>query len=817
MERFTLNGQWDARCFTRDGAEEFAFSGQVPGCVHTDLAGTRIPKDIFYRDNANACQWIEDRDWQYTKTFTLNAVPPHARLVFEGLDTYADITLNGVLLGSTDNMFIRHTFEAAPLLRTGENVLSVYFQSPVRMVEGLEARPAAFTAERLHTRRIQCTYGWDWVARFVTCGIWRDVYLDFADGFAVKNAYIYTEALVGPHAQIAAEVEFEGFETGGILEMEVTDPDGNCICRRRHFCKESALKEYLDIPNARLWYPAGYGEQPLYTLKLNGTTYPFGVRTALIQQLPDETDSPYYQKCLEIKDSVSGEIYDRNEEFSGFQLHINGVPVMCKGANWVPSEPFPSAETDEKITTLLTLAKVAGVNMLRVWGGGIFEKQHFYNECDRLGILVTQDFLMACGHYPEENEHFIEQLRRETEFAAVELRNHPCLVWWSGDNENAVLGYDDAEDYTGRTAIHQGILPVLSRLDPRRRFLLSSPYGGTPYASKTAGTTHNTQYLGASIFPYIMDTDMVDYKEHFATYLARFIAEEPTTGAVSLPSLRRFMEDADIFGPDDMWQYHTKSNPALSFSLFDVLLNFTRKVMGEFTDSADRYFKLKYNQFEWIRISMENIRRHRGFINGIVYWMWNDCWPASSGWAFADYYCLPKASFYSFKRCAGELLVSIDKTDGYDIYLCNDGLVEKNVSLSLSYIQNGVVTPVAEMNATAAPAASEKVYTLPAGAVPAGALLICDALCGDRHDRAFYRQGTLPIVPCAAPAVLARNENSITLQAETYTHAVELEGEYVFEDNYFSLLPGEQRTVAFRPAANARTTDLTVTGYTIET
>jgi len=483
----------------------------------------------------------------------------------------------------------------------------------------------------------------------------------------------------------------------------------------------------------------------------------------------------------------------------------------------VPSEPFPSAETEEKITTLLSLATEAGLNMLRIWGGGIFETQHLYNECDRLGILVTQDFLMACGHYPEEKDYFIEQLQKEAEFAAYELRNHPCLVWWSGDNENAIMGYDEAEDYQGRTAIHKGIMPVLYKLDSKRRFLLSSPYGGKFYASKTVGTTHNTQYIGESVFPYILETDMHDYKEFFGTLLARFIAEEPTLGAISLPSLKKFMEHSDIFDSDEMWNYHMKGNDALPYTLFDVLYNFAQKVFGDFTDGADRYFKLKYNQFEWVRITMENIRRNKGFANGIVYWMWNDCWPASAGWAFVDYYCLPKASFYSFKRCASEVLASIEETSEYDIFVCNDGLSEKQINLSLLYIKQGKLFKLTEQKATVGAQLSEKVCSLPLSSLPDGAMLICDVSYAEECDRAFYIDGTLPMVKCDAPEVVEQDENHITLTATEYIHAVELEGEYVFDDNYFSLLPGETRSISFRPAKNAQSTNLTVEGYTVRT
>lgn len=813
--KLDLNGFWQGTCYDTDGKETFCFDGKVPGCVHTDLAGTKLPADLYYRDNADLCQWVEERDWAYCRSFCLEEVPENSQLVFEGLDVYADVYLNGKLLGSTDNMFIPHRFDVTQVLRRGENTLRVYFHSPIRRVAGLPPRKAAFgTFERIYTRRVQCTYGWDWVARFVTCGIWRDVYLEATSGFGLKDVYIYTESISCGSAQIVVEAEFENYEQGGIAELEILDPQGIRVYRQNWFCREPQLKAYIDLPNAKLWYPAGYGDQPLYILRLCGKETTFGIRTVSIRQLPDAPGSDYYDLCLAIKDSESGRKYDHNEEFSGFLLLVNDVPVLCKGANWVPCEPFPSAESEDKITQLLTLAREAGVNMLRVWGGGIFEKQHFYDQCDRLGLLVTQDFLMACGHYPEEDQSFLDALGKETAFAALALRNHPCLMWWSGDNENAVLGSDTAEDYRGRTAIHRGIGPVLERLDPRRRFLPSSPCGGNTYASKTVGTTHNTQFLGQDIFPYIMNGDMADYKAHFSQLLARFIAEEPTCGAACLPSLRRFMTDADIFDSDDMWQYHTKSNPSLSFTLFDMQQHFAEKVLGAFADGHDRFFKLKYGQFEWVRVSMENVRRHRGFINGIIYWMWNDCWPASSGWSFVDYYCLPKASFYSFKRCAGEMLISIDRQAGYDIYLCNDSLEAKEVALSVKYILSGRCVALQDICCTVDPACSEKVLTLPLTMLPEGAVLVCDGACGQWKDRAFYREGSLPLVPCEVHT--ERTENAFTVWSDTYVHAVELEGEFVFTDNYFSLLPGEKRTVACRSAFGTEGGKVTVTAYTME-
>ena len=792
-----LNGLWQGFC---RGEKEFSFQAQVPGCVHTDLMGSHIPADLNRGKNTDDCQWIEACDWEFARCFTVDA-PSYTHLVFEGLDTYADIYLNDVLLGTADDMFTPYRFPVAGILKPGENRLRVCFRSPIKETENAPWRKCAFgDFRRLYTRRIQCTYGWDWVARYVTCGIWRDVYLEDRSAFGVKAVYVTTEHISASVAQLCVEAELENYEAGGMAQLEVLDPAGSVVYSHRWYRKEPHLRVHIDLPNARLWYPVGMGAQPLYTLRLCGVEQPFGIRTVRIEQLPDAPGSPWHEQCLQLKNSPSGEKYDHNTQFSGFRLFVNDRPVLCKGANWVPCEPFPSAETDEKQTRLLELAVEAGVNMLRVWGGGIFERQHFYNECDRLGILVTQDFLMACGDYPTDGD-FIAKLQRETEAAALALRNHPCLMWWSGDNENAVNGSDEMEAYRGRTAIYEGIEPVLLRLDPRRRFLPSSPCFGDVYASKTVGTTHNTQYLGVETFPYIFGTDMQDYKEFFSGLLARFIAEEPTFGAVCLPSLKKMMDEADIFDGDDLWNYHTKGNPALSFTLFDLLQTFAKKVLGDFHDGHDRLFKLKYAQYEWVRVTLENVRRNQGFCNGMIYWMWNDCWAAASGWSFVDYYCLPKASFYSFKRCAKALVVSMDERG---IWVCNDSETAQGVTVCVYSVQPFGASLCLQRQITAKPGVTF------VEALPEGSFLVAQA----GMDRTFYKKGSLPLVPVAVNWQFL-DAAHVLVSSFGYVHAVELEGEYIFDDNYFSLLPGESRVVTLRPTPDAQSPVLSVNAYTV--
>ena len=791
----------------------------VPGCVHTDLAAAGIIKDLFYRDNNKQYLWIENEDFTYSCCFDAKT-EEKASIVFEGLDTYCDVYLNGKCIGSAQDMFIPYSFDVSGLLRERDNKLEVRFRSPVKEVEGREALEGAFTTERLHTRRIQCTYGWDWVDRFVTCGIYRPVYISYGNDMHASSAYIYTENLDKYSAQLYLELEFENYTEGACVTVDIISPDGDIVNKAEFFCKEPMAVRRFDIAEPELWYPLGYGKQPLYTLCItvneNVYTETFGIRTLKILQLPDKVGSEYYERAKRLQAGEIGQIFDRNEEYSGFQLIVNGKRILCCGANWVPSEPFPSAETHEKYDKLIALAEKMGLNMLRVWGGGIFEDKYFYECCDRAGILVMQDFLMACGTYPENEEWFIELQRKEAEFAARYLRNHPCLAFWNGDNENATEASEDMPEYRGRKATVGAIAPVLYRLDRSRVFLPSSPFGGKTYASLTSGTTHNTNYIDR-MFNYFYNTDCKDYKEYLSGFTARFISEEPVFGAVGTSSALRFMSEADLDDPEqNMLRYHTKNNPWLEHEVFDYLTIFALKMLGAPADSEERLFKYRYMQFEWYRVVLENLRRNIGFCNGLVFWMFNDCWPASLGWSVIDYYCCPKSGFYQFKRCSSDVVTSVTADDeGYTVTASNSA--EKTAVLhcrALRFVKGESErdADVFEFELKASGYATESIR-LPWRKDEQN-VIICDSVFKGGSDRAFYKHGALELHRANDRlCVVARDESSITVEAKRYIHAVEFDGDAVFEDNYFTLLAGERRTVMFE-SLSENGTEFAVSAYT---
>lgn len=825
----SLNGTW--KCTgTTPGGERIQVAAEVPGSVHTALEEAGLIQDLFVGDNASRYQWVEHVVWTFERAFVLETVQEDMWICFEGLDVYCDILINGQVLAATDNMFLEHRFHVGGLLREGENVIRVVCRPPEEEVAEKPVRSAAFgNWSRLYTRRIQCTYGWDWVERFVTCGIVRDVYLYCDDLTELEDAYIYTEDIDAYSAQLKMEFRFRAVGHGTWLHMEILDPDGARVYDGRKRIVEKRMYQSVDVPRPRLWYPNGYGEQDLYRIRLeirkedgdcpsggesmkmlSARELAFGIRTIKVLQLQDMPGSAFYEKCLALQEAVSfsQEImdYEKNTEFFGFVVLVNQVPILCKGANWVPCEPFRFQGNAGKIKHILSLAQKAGLNMLRIWGGGVFEEEILYEECDRLGILVTQDFLMACGSYPCEEAWFREQLEREALFAVKKLRNHACLAWWSGDNENAAGGSDNLEDYEGRRGVRGSILPVVKEYDHKREIFPSSPYGGERYASLTSGTTHNTQFMVPK-FVDVRTKDMEDYEAYFDRYLSRFDNEEPAMGAPCLESLRRFMTQEEIFGPDTtMWQYHTKNNPAgefLQYSIFQYHEIFAQKLLGHFRNPQDRLMKMQYIQYELVRKSMELYRREKWFSAGIVYWMLNDEWPAS-GWAMIDYYGVPKAGYYAFAQTAQPVVASVARKEGrYCVYICNDGVKEDEGTLTVRAENFAGKSHVWTCEFVSEANVSRVVMEIPeeemALYTDKTSVLLCDTVSrsGRHHTRYYCSKPANVAWPPACVSVLRQEEGQITLVSDAYVPAVRLEGA-VFEDNYFALQKGVPKAVGYR-------------------
>lgn len=820
-----LNGKWKGR-YTLPDALPVEFEGTVPGCAHTDLLQAGMVPDYFLDNNAEDCQWIENAYFHYSREFEFTGSTQGMELSFLGLDTFCDVFLNGKKLGYCDNMFLPHTFQVSEVLKEGKNRVDVQFYPPAKMVEGFPEYNYCFTGERVHIRRMQCTFGWDWVHRFLTMGIIDDVILRRPAATEIDCLYAAATQIDQYGAELYVQADLSAVGTDTWLELEISAPDGSSIWKQRRKAVESSFHEFVSVPHPELWYPLGYGGQPLYKLcawvtdkagtRIGEKEITFGIRTVRILEEADEQGSPWHEKCLEIKKAEFLQEGDRNEDFAGFILLVNGEPIFCKGANWVPCEPFPSEAGAERYRELLELAAQAHMNMLRVWGGGIVEKDAFYEICDRLGILVIQDFQMACAVYPEEREDFLDVLRLEATYAVKRLRNHPCLAWWNGDNEISAAGMLEEEGYPGRIASLMAIAPVIRAHDPYRRFMPSEPYQGKPFMSVTKGTSHATFFL-SWLNSVMRKSDMSDFHQILSQFLSRFNCEMSVLGLPANSSMRRFLS-GDLLYDHVSHRFHMKNHPApefRDFGMYDMMEKAAREFLGAFKDREDRLYKMQYIQYEWVRYTLELFRRNKWFASGLLFWMYNDCWPAI-GLSMVDYYSNPKAGYYGFQYAGKPVQSSIcAEENGYGVYILNDSLKPVAGDLHL-FIQNmRDKKPLWECTVPFSSPANQscRIWWGEAPLPESGAVLVGEIITAQGKERTVYFPKRiadlgLPSREDEPVRLLDRTEDTLTVQASAYVHAVGFDGDYRFEDNFFTMLPGETRTIHYAPLLRSASQDI---------
>ena len=396
------------------------YPARVPGCIHTDLLRHKLIPDPFWGSNERELQWIEKLDWDYVTTFSVSADllnQEHIELVADGLDTVATITLNGREVARTENMFIGYRFPIESFLRKGRNELAIRFTSPLSYIES--HRTADHFAEwndpvggSSLIRKEPCSFGWDWGARFATSGIWKSIRLEAWSGNRIASVRVeqrHEKKSVTVTAQPELAVKMRGRRPRDQFRTRISLHGENVA--------ESQGLE-VTVANPQLWWPNNMGAQPLYLLEvellsdgqvIDRWTKRIGLRTILLDRHPDQW----------------GE---------SFQFVVNGVPLFAKGANWIPAHSFVTEVDRAMYEGLLDSACQANYNMLRVWGGGIYEMDDFYELCDEKGLLVWQDFMFACAQYPGDR-HFLKSVEAEAAFQVARLRHHACLALWCGNNE----------------------------------------------------------------------------------------------------------------------------------------------------------------------------------------------------------------------------------------------------------------------------------------------------------------------------------------------------------------------------------------------
>ncbi len=657
MEKIDLNGKWQFKAV--DASRTLPRSmqnvtdwmeGLVPGTVHTDLlANDRIP-DPFYRLNENEVQWIHSQRWVYRRMFVvrddflrLDAV----HLVAEGLDTYAEVRLNGKKVGRTANMFIKHRFDVKSLLRSGENTIEIVFDSPLARSKSLEKKwgdlKAARESHRLYVRKAQYSFGWDWGPELTTSGIWRSIYLEASTYARLLDPFIKVVSVKDREAEVDCSVAVERYRKAPIVLRVQVLGDGVAQTHERRVVRD-VMRLKVRIPQPQLWLPNGYGGQPIYsaifTLVCEGEVVhtlevPFAIRTIRLLQ-------------------------EKDEEGRSFILEVNRQKIFCKGANWIPSDSFLPRVSSSTYESLLQMAKDAHMNMVRVWGGGIYEQDVFYDLCDRLGLMVWQDFMFACGEYPEES-WFLEQVREEADTVVKRLRNHPSVVLWCGNNECEWLFCTWSpgkcpEDMSGEV-IFRNILPsICKQHDGTRPYWRSSPFGSGFPNAESNGNHH--QWAVWSSWK-----DFKEYEKDHGRFITEFGFQSPagrrTLEEITVPSDRHPQStviehhNKQVEGPERLFRYQA-AHYHISNSFDDFV------------------YKGQLVQAEALKCAVEHWRRRKFKTAGALFWQLNDCWPVTS-WSVIDSALRPKAAYYYARKFFAPVLVSFRKAGGnLEIWVTND-------------------------------------------------------------------------------------------------------------------------------------------------
>jgi beta-mannosidase len=631
-----LAGTWQIS----DDEGQYSFVGNVPGTVQGDLVQQGLVPHPYVGINELTMRYLESKSWNCATEFELDDVPAEANidLVFEGIDTLADVHLNGQYLGSTDDMFLEYRFAVRDVLKKGKNVLRVHIKSPTGVPAALEREHGKLgTVEesiRTYIRKAQYSYGWDWGIRLPTSGIWKPVYLESYDKARLTGCTASLERLEndGGVVKVSGYV-VRGVDFGDAGNYRVAVRVDDAFAGEfpvQHVGEELSFEGVFSLQHVRLWYPNGLGEHHLYAFEftLNDGGVPvcsekerIGLRTVKLMR-------------------------EQDAEGESFVFTVKGKRVFAKGANWIPADSILSWIRPDDYTKLVLMARDANMNMLRVWGGGIYEDKQFYALCDELGIMVWQDFMFACAEYPDQLEWFRRLCNTEARETVRKLRYHASIALWCGNNENN-MGFDewpmmahkvDGEYLGNRLYLHDFPM-ICAHEDPSRPYWPSSPYGGDKANSAGCGDRH----------VWNVWSGWADYRS-YADEDGRFISEFGFQSAPDMKTIDFFAtgQEQSILGTVIL--SHNKKDEGQQ-----RILHFINAHFGMTTDFGAFAYLSQLDQAEAIKFGVEHWRARKYRTAGTLYWQFNDSWPVFS-WSSVDYFKRPKALYYYARRFYADIL-----------------------------------------------------------------------------------------------------------------------------------------------------------------
>jgi beta-mannosidase len=819
-------GQWKQSADT--GALGQWHAAQIPGVVQTDLLENHLIPQPFERDNETRLQWIGESDWEYQTAFAMDAAGlarEHADLVFDGLDTFADVYLNEHLIAQTDNMFRRYRISAKKFLQPGSNTLRIVFHSPItKMLPYVKSLPYVLPAisttnggneENLatspYTRKAPYNYGWDWGPRFVTEGIWRAVRLESWDAVRVENFHIHQESVGKDLAKLTAEFEIEASApanvTIGVSHNEIAGKpadDG-----RQTFPVDVGMNRIsipIRIVSPKLWYPVGYGAQDRYHFAAElrvgkglvaNAALNTGLRTVELRRVNDQWGK-------------------------SFEFVVNGIPVYAKGANAIPFDSFPARVTRAAYRQILESARDAHMNMVREWGGGIYESDDFYEICDELGILVWQEFTFGGDMIPGDVA-YRENVREEAVQQVKRLREHPSIAVWCGNNEveTGWLHWGDRVAFRDTVA-----RPVSERVWQDYMVMFADilknvvhEYGnGVPYKPSSpsadfeepADNDHN-----GDVHSWVVWHQQAPPQEYLRTQ-PRFVSEYGFQSFPEMRTIRAFAQPGDLDIRSTVMQSHQKNHGGN-----ERILTYMLREYREPKDFPSFVYLSQVQQAEVIKMGAEHFRRSRPRTMGTLYWQLNDCWPVAS-WSSIDYYGRWKALQFYTRRFYDDVLISPYEHDGkVEVYVVSDkleSLTGKVHARLMDFMGNVLWEKTQEVQL---PAASSAIYsTLDEKELFADSaktdrrkdFLILDLEVAGKNvsrNSVFFdvtHNLELPVSPKIESRLSKTADGYVlTLQARQLARDVQIsfgDLDAQVSDNYFDLLPGEEVTVTVKSGAS---------------
>lgn len=650
---------------------------KVPGTIHQDLLNhNRIPNP-FYGMNEEAVQWVENEDWMYRTSFVVTEEQLNrdaAVLELDGLDTYADVFLNGALILLSDNMFVGHKVPVKSVLRKGENRLLIRFRSAVKeALPQWETNGFDYPADNDHsskrvsiyTRKAPYSYGWDWGIRLATCGIWRPVRLVFSDVARIEDYYVRQASVSASKADVDNRLEITNVTSQPVSALlkvayHYSANDTKEVQKQIELHPgENTVSLPVMIDNPHLWMPNGWGEPSLY--KFTASVSVDGVEVA-------SQERQVGLRSIRV-------VMEDDEHGKSFYFEVNGYPMFAKGANFIPDDALLPNVTTERYKRIFEDVKAANMNMLRVWGGGIYEDDKFYDEADRNGILIWQDFLFACTTYPHD-PLFLKRVEAEAEYNIKRLRGHASLAMWCGNNEiyegvrywgwkNKYTAEAFAEMNRGYDVLFRQLLPdMVKRFDSDRFYMHGSPYEanwGRPESWKIADSHNWGTWYGRKPF------------ESFDSEIPRFMSEYGFQAFPEMKTIRTFAEEKDFELESPVMNAHQKAT--IGNALIKQTMSLYYKVPVKFEDLV--YVGLVL-QGQGMRHGIEAHRRNRPYCMGSLFWQLNDSWPVVS-WSSIDYYGNWKAMQYQSQRAFAPVLINaIKEGDDLCVYLISDELQDRD-------------------------------------------------------------------------------------------------------------------------------------------